>query len=67
MAEHRSGKQLTVTEIAEILGSRFIGNGTQRVDGTNVIERATDTQLAFVGDVKQLGRIANSRAQVILV
>lgn len=67
VAEHRSGKQLTVTEIAEILGSRFIGNGTQRVDGTNVIERATHTQLAFVGDVKQLGRIANSRAQVILV
>lgn len=60
-------KSLTAKELEEILGARLVGNGDRAIDDVNVIERASCHQLAFVGDLKNLFRIRNTEAQVILV
>jgi len=67
MAVSQTPKKLTVTEISEILGCRFSGSGTLEVEGAEVIERASEKHLAFVGNAKNLARIHTTRAKVIIV
>ncbi len=60
-------KPLTALELREILSVELLGDGSCSVDGVDVIERATPQQLAFVGDLRNLARIRNSEARVIIV
>lgn len=63
----RETKRLTVAEISDILGCAYLGSGTAEIDGVNVIERASETQLAFIGDAKNLSRLSRARSKVIIV
>ena len=49
-------RQLSATEIAEILGGEMIGDPGIIIDDVDVIERATATHLSFVGDLKNISR-----------
>ena len=62
---------LTVREIASLLQAEVLGGSVadaieQVVDGVNFIERATTTQLAFVGSSKNVSRISGTAARVII-
>jgi UDP-3-O-[3-hydroxymyristoyl] glucosamine N-acyltransferase len=60
-------RQLSASEIAEILSGEVIGDPAIIIDDLDVIERATGTHLSFVGDLKNLSRVRNSRSRVIVV
>lgn len=66
MATTRERNELTATQIAEILGTDVIGDGTRGVRGFNVIERAAETDVAFVGCEKNLKRAATCEASVVI-
>jgi len=57
---------LTAGEIAEILDGQVIGNRDREVTGAEVIERAGETELSFVGSAKNLNRIAGSGSRLII-
>ncbi len=63
----RSRKPLSAGEIAEILQVRLVGNADRLIDSAEVIERAGQHQLAFIGDAKNLTRIGTTKARVIIV
>ena len=60
-------RQLSAKEISEILGGELIGDSEIAICDVEVIERATATHLSFVGDLKNLSRIRNSRSRLIVV
>jgi UDP-3-O-[3-hydroxymyristoyl] glucosamine N-acyltransferase len=60
-------RQLSATEIAEILDGELIGDPRILIDDVDVIERATANHLSFVGDLKNLSRIENSSSRMIVV
>ena len=60
-------RKLTATEIAEVLSGELIGDTAIIIDDVEFIERATATHLSFVGDLKNLSRIKNSRSRLIIV
>ena len=60
-------RKLTATEIAEVLSGEVIGDTAISIDDVDVIERATATHLSFVGDLKNLNRVRNSRSRLIVV
>ncbi len=66
MATTRKRNKFTASEIAESLNAPLIGDGTRCVSGFNVIERATESELAFVGCEKNLKRAATSKARVVI-
>ncbi|MCR9198086.1 MAG: UDP-3-O-(3-hydroxymyristoyl)glucosamine N-acyltransferase [Planctomycetaceae bacterium] len=57
---------LTAGEIASLLDAELIGSGDAIVSGTNFIERASATELAFVGCSKNASRIEDTAAVVII-
>lgn len=63
----RTRPKLSATEIAEILRGEVIGDAAIVIDDVDVIERATATHLSFVGDLKNLSRVRNSRSRLIVV
>lgn len=60
-------QQLSASDIAEILNGELVGDSTIIIDDVNVIERATATQLSFVGDQKNLSRVRNSKTRLVIV
>lgn len=58
--------QFSASEIAELLNARMTGDGAAIVCGTEFIERASASQLAFVGCGKNKNRISGSAAKVIV-
>ncbi|MEO2014225.1 MAG: UDP-3-O-(3-hydroxymyristoyl)glucosamine N-acyltransferase [Fuerstiella sp.] len=66
MAGTRIVNTLHAQEIAQILGATIIGSGDCSVSGADFIERATATQLAFVGCKRNLKRASNSSAKLII-
>lgn len=58
--------QFSASEIAEFLNAEISGDGSAIVNGTEFIERATASDLAFVGCSKNANRIATSAAKVIV-
>lgn len=58
--------ELTATEIADILGGRLVGDGDIRVNGVEFIERASESDLAFVGCKRNLKRAETSNAKLII-
>ena len=67
MSGVRKRNVLTAAEIAESINAAILGDDTRTVGGVEVIERATANELAFVGATKQLKRVGDSEAKVILV
>lgn len=53
-------------EIGSILGARLVGDEEAIVSGTEFIERACESDLAFVGSSKNSKRIGSSKARVII-
>lgn len=66
MPESSPPQRLSAAEIAQILGGRLIGRPDLTIDGVEVIERASENQLAFVGDLKNLSRVKQSNARVLI-
>lgn len=62
----QSNHALTAREIAAMLNAELIGSGEAVVSGTNFIERADATELAFVGCSKNASRIKDTAAVVII-
>jgi UDP-3-O-[3-hydroxymyristoyl] glucosamine N-acyltransferase len=58
---------LTAGEIAAILGADVIGDATRMVSGAEVVDRADDTQLSFIGNANHRKRLGKSRSQLIIV
>jgi len=61
-----SRRSLTALEIAELLHAECLGDGTRTIDDVEFVERAGMNHLTFVGDMKNLPRVRNSRAKVIV-
>jgi UDP-3-O-[3-hydroxymyristoyl] glucosamine N-acyltransferase len=59
-------RSLTAREIAEILDAELIGDPTPSIDDVEVVERATSSQLSFVGDAKNLPRLKASQSRVVV-
>lgn len=53
-------------EIGSILGAQVVGDEKALVSGTEFIERASESDLAFVGNSKNSKRIGSSKARVII-
>ncbi|MFY9252998.1 MAG: UDP-3-O-(3-hydroxymyristoyl)glucosamine N-acyltransferase [Fuerstiella sp.] len=71
MTEAIRNNSLTVREIAEFLHVSVVSEGVEHeldltVDGVDFIERASASQLAFIGCQKNVSRIAATAAQVII-
>lgn len=60
-------KPHTVSEIAELLGVSFIGNGNQLVTGVNEIHRVENGDLVFVDHPKYYQKAIKSAATIILI
>lgn len=58
--------EYSALEIGSILGARLVGDETAVVSGTEFIERATASDLAFVACRKNSNRIGGSKARVII-
>lgn len=67
MSELTLQKTLSAAEIAQILGGELAGLPDRLITGVEIIERATEQQLAFVGDLKNLSRIKRSHSRVLIV
>lgn len=59
-------KSLSAAEIAEILDGKLIGNSQCEIDDVQTVERATPRHLTFVGNQKNLGRLRNTQAQLVI-
>lgn len=66
MAGNRSQVVLTAAEVAEAIGAEIVGSGDVTVSGVNVIERAAESELAFIGCERNLTRVGSSKARVII-
>ncbi len=66
MSAGTSRQSLTAQEIAEILHAECLGDRTRTIDDVEVVERANVNQLTFVGDAKNVPRVRNSQARVIV-
>jgi len=60
-------RELSATDIAEILDGEVIGDRSIVIDDVDVIERATSTHLSFVGDGRNVSRIRHTRSRLIIV
>ena len=67
--EHREGKMnggtarrsLTAGEIAEILDAVVLGDPLRTITGVDVVDRALESDISFVGDAKNLPRVKQSK------
>lgn len=66
MNSHRIGRTFTAAEICNSLSAELIGDPERTVQGSNFLERATKNELSFVGCRKNIKRIAESAAVVII-
>lgn len=58
---------LTAREMAEILDAKLIGDGDRAIVDVDVIERAKEGHLSFVGDAKNVPRIKSTQSRVVIV
>jgi len=66
MTSARTKHPLTVAQIAELINAEVVGESSIIIDGVEFIERATATDLAFVGNQKNLSRAQTTEALVIV-
>jgi len=62
----RSRRTLTAREIAEILDAEILGDATRAIDDVEVVDRASETQLSFIGDAKNVARLKLSKCKLIV-
>jgi len=58
---------MRLTEIAEALGCRLVGDGEVEITGVAGMEHATDSELTFLANPKYAARANQTRAAAILV
>ncbi len=66
MQAETTRRSLTAGEIAEILDAELIGDASRSINDVEVIERASEEQLSFVGDAKNLPRVKLSKSRVVV-
>ena len=66
MAINESNREFTVLQIAEQFEGEIRGNDSLIVSGVNVLERATESDLGFIGGSRDLSRLNNTVAHVII-
>jgi UDP-3-O-[3-hydroxymyristoyl] glucosamine N-acyltransferase len=66
MSGIRTRNTMTVDAIAQHLGATVIGSASLTISGVNFIQRASEYDLAFVGDQKNLRRVKSTAAMVII-
>ena len=66
MNSHTKNRTFTAAEICKALSAELIGDGQLEVSGSNFPERATANELTFAGCGKNLCRIAESAARVVI-
>jgi UDP-3-O-[3-hydroxymyristoyl] glucosamine N-acyltransferase len=59
-------RSLTAGEIAEILDAVVLGDPQRAITGVDVVDRAGESDLSFVGDAKNLPRVKLSKSKVIV-
>ncbi len=67
MKTESTQRTLTAREMAEILDAKLIGDADRAIHDVDVIERAKDGHLSFVGDAKNLPRIKSTQSRVVIV
>jgi UDP-3-O-[3-hydroxymyristoyl] glucosamine N-acyltransferase len=60
-------RTLNARDIGEILDATLIGDGSRTINDVEVIERASEWQLSFVGDAKNVHRLKASKSKVVIV
>jgi len=60
-------KTLTAREIAEILDAEILGDASRSINDVEVVDRATELQLSFIGDLKNVPRLKLSQSKVVVV
>jgi len=63
----KTPRQMSAADIAEILHGQVIGDPSTLIDSVEVLDRASEDQLSYAGDAKNLNRVGKSRSRVILV
>jgi UDP-3-O-[3-hydroxymyristoyl] glucosamine N-acyltransferase len=59
-------RSLTAGEIAEILDAVVLGDPLRTITGVDVVDRALESDISFVGDAKNLPRVKQSKCKVIV-
>ena len=59
-------RSLTAGEIAEILDAVVLGDPLRTITGVEVVDRALENDISFVGDAKNLPRVKQSKSKVII-
>ena len=58
---------ITLSELAEQHGLKFIGNGDTVIDGVGTLSDATNSQLSFLSNPAYRPQLANTRAAAVLI
>lgn len=66
MNAENAQKTLTAEEIATFLSAELLGDPTRPIQDVEIIDRADETHLCFVGNAKNVSRIRLSRSKVII-
>ncbi len=67
MAKQTIESTLTITEIAEHIGARLVGNGAAAISGVNSIEQAGPTEISFANSPRHTRKLAESKAGAVIV
>ena len=62
----KTRRSMTAGEIAEILDAVLLGDDKRSISGVDVVDRAGECDLSFVGDSKNLPRLKLSKCKVII-
>lgn len=62
-----NSNRVTAGQIAEMLNGTLVGDPKVTVGWVNLIEDAEPDELAFVGSLKEISRISQSRAGIVIV
>ncbi len=60
-------KSYTINDINTILKGELIGNTTQQITGPEQLEKASNTQISFIGSSKYIKQWANSNACAVII
>lgn len=59
-------RSLTAVELAQMLDGELQGDGSRVISDVEVLERAIESQLSYLGDIKSLSRLRHCAAMVLL-
>jgi UDP-3-O-[3-hydroxymyristoyl] glucosamine N-acyltransferase len=67
MTVARSDRQMTIAELASLLGAELIGDGTATISGVGAIESSTADQVTFLESPRHAVGLAKSAAAAVIV